>query len=48
VIGQKLNLNDVRLTRCAFAYAVPEPGAALLGAGACAALAGLVRRRRPS
>jgi hypothetical protein len=43
VIGDKLNLSDVRLTRCAFA--APEPGAAALGAGACAALGLLAARR---
>jgi hypothetical protein len=43
VIGDKLNLSDVRLTRCSFA--VPEPGAVALGAAAVGALAGLARRR---
>ena len=44
LIGDKLNLSNVRLTRCAFV--VPEPGATALGAAACAALAGLAARRR--
>lgn len=44
VIGQKLNLSNVRLTRCAFA--VPEPGGAALGAAACGAVGLLAARRR--
>lgn len=45
VIGDKLNLNDVRLTRCAF-LSVPEPDATALGLGALAAVAWLARPRR--
>lgn len=45
VIGDKLSLSDVRLTRCAF-IAAPEPGAATLGLATGAALAGLAARRR--
>lgn len=45
VIGDKLNLNDVRLTRCAF-LTVPEPDAAALGFGALAAVVWLAGSRR--
>jgi hypothetical protein len=44
VIGDKLNLNDVRLTRCAF-LTVPEPDAAALGFAALAAVTWLARSR---
>jgi hypothetical protein len=46
VIGDKLNLNDVRLMRCPFALPVPEPGPALAAAFALAALSLLARRNR--
>jgi len=44
LIGDKLNLSNVRLTRCAFA--VPEPGPAVLAGVACGILALLAARRR--
>lgn len=47
MIGDKLNLSNVRLTRCAFIPA-PEPGAAALGATACLSLALAAFRRRKS
>lgn len=43
VIGDKLNLSNVRLTRCAFLLEVPEPAGASVAA--LAALALLARRR---
>jgi hypothetical protein len=46
VIGDKLNLSNARLTRCAFVLSVPEPGVAGLGLAAGAALALLAARRR--
>jgi hypothetical protein len=42
-IGDKLNLNDVRLTRCAFA--LPEPEPSLAAAAALGSLFALARRR---
>lgn len=44
VIGDKLSLSDVRLTRCAFT--VPEPGEGALAAAVAATLGGVVARRR--
>jgi hypothetical protein len=45
VVGDKLNLSDVRLTRCAAAILVPEPGGAALAAIAIGAVGALGARR---